>query len=428
MVERRILTKDFLKNLEAPVSGERWISDTQIRGFGVRVWSYNGALKFAYAIRRTDLNGKSVRRSLGDREARWHAFGLRNRSPWSDAPNPFEQELSELLPEARIWAKKEIAIIRGKLDSDESYESGVLKDQLDRRRMGNAIKAYTLEDCADEILKRGKVRGWSQAYIDRLSKAFWMFLKETRCGKKTIEQLADRSLIRMVSRSKLGPGAIRLVRSLLIIIAENVDAIGGPHAGKIFPRNRTIERPSLKERNQFLGSLTLNDFDAFIEHIHHSNFDWRSRVSIELAFHTRVPFSRILRARWSEVHGNIWLPYAATREEALRDMEPKPWVFKFPYINWETESLWERHATLKGKVLECISIIEAQAQKRNHESDFWFPSDQVIDRPVQNVDRVWRSILAECDWPKLTLGNVTRRYHALALPRFIGEAFTRKSI
>ena len=52
-----------MNNLSAPAHGERWIADTEVRGFGVRMWSGNSKGK-SYAIRVKDKNGKMVRETI----------------------------------------------------------------------------------------------------------------------------------------------------------------------------------------------------------------------------------------------------------------------------------------------------------------------------------------------------------------------------
>ena len=126
MVVRRLLTTELLRNLEPPQCSEYWIADTQLRGFGARVWFSGGSTKFCYGIRKSDQSGKSVRRSLNLDTLRWmhynsadHAFGI--------YPSPFfERDLADFLPEARRWARLEIAKITGKIESDKVFENAII--------------------------------------------------------------------------------------------------------------------------------------------------------------------------------------------------------------------------------------------------------------------------------------------------------------
>jgi hypothetical protein len=63
MVERRLLTADFVNRATPPDLGERWIADTKLRGFGLRLWRTSSGEGKALAIRVVDTEGRSIRRT-----------------------------------------------------------------------------------------------------------------------------------------------------------------------------------------------------------------------------------------------------------------------------------------------------------------------------------------------------------------------------
>jgi hypothetical protein len=51
---RRLLTAEYVDGVERPPTGELWIADTEIRGFGLRVWTGEGGDFKAFAIRKNN--------------------------------------------------------------------------------------------------------------------------------------------------------------------------------------------------------------------------------------------------------------------------------------------------------------------------------------------------------------------------------------
>jgi len=60
-VLKALLTKDYIDNLVPPKNGEVWIADTQIRGFGLRLYATGES---SFCIRSKDLSGNAVRRTF----------------------------------------------------------------------------------------------------------------------------------------------------------------------------------------------------------------------------------------------------------------------------------------------------------------------------------------------------------------------------
>lgn len=69
MAQRIKLTSDYVDNLRPPQSGEKWISDIIIKGFGLRIWGGKNSGK-SFAIRVIDQNGKVVRKTICSAEGR----------------------------------------------------------------------------------------------------------------------------------------------------------------------------------------------------------------------------------------------------------------------------------------------------------------------------------------------------------------------
>jgi hypothetical protein len=69
-MERRYLTPEFIDRLVPPTRGDRWIADTSLRGFGVRLWAGKTRGK-SFAIRVRGKDGQTIREAILPAESRW---------------------------------------------------------------------------------------------------------------------------------------------------------------------------------------------------------------------------------------------------------------------------------------------------------------------------------------------------------------------
>src|ERR1700744_6452657 len=101
------LTAESVDSLEPPLSGERWIADSQVKGFGLRLWSNRSGGSKAFAIRVSNKDGMVIRRTydLAQSSAFRHS-ALRNVPSY---------RLGDSLGDARAWAKDEIAKLHGRM-------------------------------------------------------------------------------------------------------------------------------------------------------------------------------------------------------------------------------------------------------------------------------------------------------------------------
>src|SRR5438270_13592821 len=107
LVERVHLTTEFVKTVLPPERGERWIGDSEISGFGLRLWATRSGEGKAFALRTSLCGGKSVRRSFDPRESVEYRFAvLLNSKP---------EELGSYLSCARRWAWSEIIKLEGEV-------------------------------------------------------------------------------------------------------------------------------------------------------------------------------------------------------------------------------------------------------------------------------------------------------------------------
>ncbi|MEM9394049.1 MAG: hypothetical protein AAGA38_09335 [Pseudomonadota bacterium] len=393
MVQRRLLTVDLLRDLELPTRQEYWIADTKVRGFGVRVWASDGTARFNYAVRKSDPSGRSVRRSLN-----LDALRVLHYDPWNFSF--LDRDLASFLPEARHWAQLEIAKITGRIESDEALDAARKADAEYREWVGRYVSELKLTRCVELVFRSAKYRGWTEEYEDRLWRAYWAFDKATKAGDLTIGQLENGVLANKIETAPIGFGNVRLLRSLLRIVAENVHALKGAQRWRLLPSHLDPNASPKEEAAEFLENLDGEDFDAFLEKLRNMDASWQSKLSIELAFLFSTPFSRVLRGRWSQVHEDRWYPYDPDERKYGR------------YIS-------ERIA---GRSAECLKL----AQDFNKTgSDYWFPAESNPNVPIKNIDRTWNRALRECDWPEMPLGFVSKFFSQAHFWQYRYHRFSR---
>lgn len=128
MVERMWLTPDVVDALPLPGQGERWIADTQVRGFGLRLWPTGRA----YAIRVSDQAGRAIRRSFApDWGADWRDWDM-DRAFSRSPDDEYAPRLGRFLDAARDWARVEIARAKGRSESAETEATRLAKLEVTR--------------------------------------------------------------------------------------------------------------------------------------------------------------------------------------------------------------------------------------------------------------------------------------------------------
>lgn len=402
MVKRCFITPNLLRSLSLPKGKEYWIADTSIRGFGVRVWKRAGKVEFNYTVRKSNKDGKSIRRSLNRNTLVSRAY-LDDGWYWDDeVPLPHERDLASYLAEARNWAKLEIAKITGRIESDEVLNEARIKDEAYRSHVGKRVANMTLGQCVELVLSSGKSRNWTVEYQDRLRQAFDAFDLEAECRDLLITDLAGGLLAKKIEASSIGYGTMRVFRSLMNVVIANIHVLGGPSINRLWPHGITSQIIPKEEFHQFLEQLEALEFKKFLDSIRDFDCSWQSKTAIELALCFNSPFSRVLNGRWSQIVDNQWYPYGVNER-------------KFGYLRTEL---------INGRPFECLKIAADMARLNRTESDFWLPSDENSNRPIKNVDRTWKRVLRENDWPEVSIGFACKQinlWHPLSTAFLIGN-------
>lgn len=387
---RRLLTAEFVDGLVPPTHGEIWIADTEVRGFGVRLWAHRSGTGKVFCIRKTDKNGRSIRKTFqpfadGGTFIRW---GLRQDQSLFDPDN--QLILGLFLESAREWARVEIDRIKGRIPSHAEMAALDAERDATQADSGARLKQHTLGRLVDIILENGHARRWNESYCDRLRHAFNQFDPDDQIRKLKLSELDNGGLSKFIEESRLSPGNLRLLRSLFNVTFWNIHHLGGPPIGRILPHRRVAFRAQNQGRDDFFETMKKTEMERLLQYLRESNADWRSRSAIALSCLFWAPVSRVLKARWSEIIDDRWLPYAP--------VERKYWYAK-----------WERIDSVE---LEWLTLARTGADTEGISSAFWFPSPINPDQPLANIDRTWFQALDHLNWPRMSLtkfGAETRR-------------------
>ncbi|MEO0682200.1 MAG: hypothetical protein AAF192_17480 [Pseudomonadota bacterium] len=384
MVERRRLDPAFVDAAEAPERGERWIADTAVRGFGLRLWRSAGATRWAFALRRTDTEGRAVRRTFDpEREApgdavRWRLAELRrgcnDAAAFGGRPPP-----SLFLEPARRWARLEVA----NLKHGDAFTSqfGTQADDDDARRAARSrLGAMTLERCADLMLEFAPERGWSQAYADRLSTAF-AWLPET-LRRRSLGELSGEVFLEAFERTQMPESQRRLIRGLLGPAFANLRALGGPLLRFGDARSDHGRRRRARIVDHALDDLDAEDYARLLVAAAEMDFDWRGRIALQLCLRLPAPMSRILRGGWDDLRGSTWI---------VRPERPRSPLGT---------------TTLDKEALELLGMAKAAAAREGVRSRFWFPAPGRPNKPYASLARAWRLARRSAGWPECSLRQV----------------------
>lgn len=383
---RRLLTKKFLDELTPPASGEIWIADTKVRGFGVRLWAAakGGA---CFCIRVVDRDGRSIRRTFDPNLSRYRTAYMLKRWRLYDDANSSNLGLSLLLDDAREWAATEIAILKGRKLETSRRDLVALEEKESRNNVANWISRQRFGHLVDLVLRFGPCRGWDEKYCDRLRSAFNAFDADGLLSKTLVCDLNGKEIAEKIDSTNIGRGNIRLLRTLLNVVLENMHTLGRVHLGRIFPKYWSVKIRN-DEEGEFLSGLDLQDFHNLFSEIRALEHNWRSRVCIELCFYFRSPATRIMSGTWRQVHDGMWFPYAPNERA---------------YWMWKTERIDE-------VVFPCLKYAYQMAKAEGVNSDFWFPKIGCPELPISSVLRAWNASLRNIGWPQLSLARCSQEY------------------
>ncbi|NPU63677.1 hypothetical protein HL667_01560 [Bradyrhizobium sp. 83012] len=386
MVERSRLTSQIVDNSVCPIGGERWIADTEVPGFGLRLWRTKHSCNKAFALRVSDPKGRMVRRTYNPKCAWQAAF---------DRTDPPSSNLGRFLNEAREWAEDEIARIKGRPTKAEA-------DWEERKSTGAVVRKLTLETAASSILKGLYAKGRSERYKDRLDKLFALYVPQ-KIKHVELGQLDPVEVARTLVQLPTSDGNIRTLRSFISQIMERGASFAGNFVefhdefarefSSQWAKVRQVQYPELNE-------LSTEKYETIFKVLETEDELWQQALAIRLYFAFRRPLCRVTQGSWRQIYGGFWYPY------------------------WPDEkAFWfECRESITNELKSQLNRIAELVKRDFVRSTLWFPSHHNRNgkptSPIQSVEHMWRIALKRASMRYYPLREFSRSYREFNNPSY----------
>jgi hypothetical protein len=386
MVERARLTPQLVFEAKCPNQGERWIADTKIKGFGLRLWSSKSGGEKAFAVRVSDPNSRKIRRTFDVDNARRTKFefvylGRKNRFG-----------LGEYLNEAREWARDEIDRIKHRPTiRDENW--------IARRTTGELVRSLTLQRAANALLLGLEANNASDRYRDQLHKLFSAHIPEG-IKQTPLEKLNPKQVARAIVKANAPAGNIRVLRSFLSQIVERGASFDGP-LGRFhdkFSNEFTKQWESSHDvRYPELRKFRADKYERIFHALESDETYWQQAFAIRLYFEFHAPLSRIMSGQWKQIHEKYWYPYWPN----------------------EKEFWFECRDDIKEGAQRLLAKISSLAERDFNGSNFWFPSRHArsVDH-IRTVEHAWQRALHKCNVRYYPLREFSRSFREFHNPSY----------
>lgn len=375
------LTPELVNSLEIPHQGERWIADSHLPHFGLRLWAGKNGGGKAFAIRLRDKSGRLIRESFNPGRD-WDLYY------WM---TPWRKSFGDFLEPARLWAFDRIAFHKGRPNSEERR-----KNQLVRREI--RIMGEKLGTVLESRLKRLRKTSRRPAYLDQNEDLIRQWIPQTLLDKK-LSDLSHRELAEAMTDHRIPFGSARRLRafvngSLLQLSRQygplglEVKAIQG-HCREILDARTEPPYPKIKTINK-------DEFGRYFEVLENEP-NWRQALAIRLYFATGARMQQVLKARWSDFVGNSWFPFTPD--------ERKCW--------------FEAEERLQDEARNVLTKIANRHLQEQLQSCFLFPSAKFgPSMPIRTVQRMWHRTCSPFGWQDLPLSHMAWRHRPRTSPSY----------
>lgn len=274
---RRLLTSTYVNRVQPTRRGERWIADTKVRGFGLRVWPQGKS----FAIRTKDQEGRSTRRTIC--EARGY-----------------------LLEDAREQAVRELRRLKGSPTIPTVREVWALK-----------LPTLTVNQWVEKVLAVKEREKASKAYRESVHDLYARFA-EDKIGRIKLADLTIQDVVETVQRASATPGQARKLQSFL----HQVLSFAG-----VFYRHAYDLSWQLSERHNYIYDphprpklkLRPKDFIGMFRRLVSEREQRQAALLLLFIFFTAVRPKEATRARWDQIRGNRFYPVRVAQWRAFAD-------------------------------------------------------------------------------------------------------------
>jgi len=381
MVQRRVLTSDFVNSVQPPPEGEVWIADIKIKGFGLRLFTSSRSGK-SFSIRVSDESGRSIRKT----------FDLYGSPVYicATAEDRFRLELGDFLDDARSWAQTEIE----KLKSSTLVED---ENRRDRDEVGRLVRKITFQRAAESLIAGLYGRGRSQAYKTSL----FSILKyiPDRLMRRALSEITPEEMAEALVDDRINPSNMTKLRSLIVQVFKQADDFGASSSEFLEQLSNHIKQRLKADYDPYsaLDVLKRQDYERVLECLEKESTPWQQALCIRLYFEVGAPLSRVMSARWAQIYDGVWYP--------IMPSERKYWFLS--------------REPLSGAATELIDRINTLVLRDFGETSFLFPSaHRGADAPIASIQPMWRRALSECGLPYYPLRCFALRFRRRKTPSY----------
>lgn len=380
---KRLLTPEFVNEVSPPEKGERWIADTKIRNFGLRLWATKSGGSKAYCLR------------LGSKK-RLTFDPYRDASFTIQIKDSFDSQLGSYLQSARNWAYQEIE--RYKVSPLDKAKL-LIEENTQRNYFRNYVRELTLEKAAMCLLDGRKKLGYSESYTDELDRLFnnW---EANELKQTPLSEIIPEHLARKLVNQKYSWGNIRALRMFISKVYRQASEFSGslssfnqelsaPYREEL-KDNYTVKCPELIGLNEEVYEVLFNRLESHSER-------WQQAMCIRLFFEFGAPLSRLMSARWCEIHDGYWYPYAPAER-----------------------SLWfEGREPIREKSIVLLEKLASNIKKDFEGNDYWFPSPHSTTvTHITTVTRLWKKTVKELGFEGIPLREFALSYRSSNTPSY----------
>jgi hypothetical protein len=369
-MKRMLLTSQTVREIVPPAKGEIWVSDTVIKGFGLRLWKNpSGKVGGAYSIRIKDEDGNSRRQTF--ELWRDYLFPLDYFERREAIEKYHDAALHELADIARLWAKDAVERILRKLPSYEAEKA----EQL--RAINSMARSATLEQVAVSTLKNMRAGGVSQAYFDRLYKLFFANFPSA-IRSKPVDDLKGENVWQRFNSNSILPGNARVLRPFVRRVFSNYHELAGGQnklerayePGSLGANEEQCELPEISNwgKDEFIAKL-----DLLLDDDDHWQQGYCLRLFLSIS---HAPLSRFMAAKWEDIGIVSGTSYYSRQKKEI-------------YV-WPRNKNF-RWVSFRGKDEQILLDLFRKCKLESDQVQYLFPSVFGRHYPhIRSVDHVWR--------------------------------------
>ncbi len=375
-MKRIYLTPEIIDTFAEPKTGETWLADSAVPGFGVRIWHRNGKIGKAYAVRAADEYGRFNRIAL----RKWELQDIA-QSSWRFALGEHAPTFGELLPEARLWARDQIDRLTGRPTlADER------RDQW--ARSAEQAGKITLARAAAGVITTLELGGRSQVYRDRLDKLFSAYVPEN-LKKKPLVKITLAEIASVLRSPVLSYGNMRALRPFLGKCIDLVRQFHGRTHESLWDFERMIEI-KVQTVEHPMVHWESSRFKELIRYLSQHDV-WQQGLCLALYFETRNALSAAMAAHWDDF---VDVRYISRMHVGQRPMWRREW-------RAGGRRGWGAEITVRANTIFTL-IEERHASDVAEKVERLFPSRYGRQHShIRSVDHVWRQTLAHFELPHI---------------------------